>query len=381
MQMSSRVTIVTAAAGLLALWLNPAPAETPVNRASTADAVSSGVFSSATAAYREGMSAVQSGAVEEGLPALRFAATRGVLGAQLRLAEIYSRGGPVPKDDAQAFTYYRQIADTYAEIPPQNPVAKYVANAFVALGRYQIAGLPEIGLKADPKRAAGLYGHAASYFGDAQAQYELAQLYLSGIGVKRNLRLGANWLAMAARKQHPESQAMLGEMLWRTEDGSSRQVRGLALIALAHHNATTLGNEPAWIKDLYAEAFSDIDDETRQAVEATTPRWGGPRVAIVPAQDDSEEIIDERSIGSRIGGFILSGPPAEMLPEEDAALTAQSISSDAIVAPEGIGEPIISLQGLNVGNAGASGSGGEMPSDMGGGVSMGFSGSAAGGLQ
>lgn len=381
MQMSSRVTIVTAAAGLLALWLNPAPAETPVNRASTADAVSSGVFSSATAAYREGMSAVQSGAVEEGLPALRFAATRGVLGAQLRLAEIYSRGGPVPKDDAQAFTYYRQIADTYAEIPPQNPVAKYVANAFVALGRYQIAGLPEIGLKADPKRAAGLYGHAASYFGDAQAQYELAQLYLSGIGVKRNLRLGANWLAMAARKQHPESQAMLGEMLWRTEDGSSRQVRGLALIALAHHNATTLGNEPAWIKDLYAEAFSDIDEETRQAVEATTPRWGGPRVAIVPAEDDSEEMIDERSIGSRIGGFILSGPPAEMLPEDDAALTAQSISSDAIVAPEGIGEPIISLQGLNVGNAGASGGGGEMPSDMGGGVSMGFSGSAAGGLQ
>ncbi len=381
MQTSSRVTIVTAAAGLLALWLNPAPAETPVNRASTADAASSGVFSSATAAYREGMSAVQSGAVEEGLPALRFAATRGVLGAQLRLAEIYSRGGPVPKDDAQAFTYYRQIADTYAEIPPQNPVAKYVANAFVALGRYQIAGLPEIGLKADPKRAAGLYGHAASYFGDAQAQYELAQLYLSGIGVKRNLRLGANWLAMAARKQHPESQAMLGEMLWRTEDGSSRQVRGLALIALAHHNATTLGNEPAWIKDLYAEAFSDIDEETRQAVEATTPRWGGPRVAIVPAEDDSEEMIDERSIGSRIGGFILSGPPAEMLPEEDAALTAQSISSDAIVAPEGIGEPIISLQGLNVGNAGASGSGGEMPSDMGGGVSMGFSGSAAGGLQ
>lgn len=381
MQMSSRVTIVTAAAGLLALWLNPAPAETPVSQASTADAVSAGVFPSATAAYREGMSAVQSGAVEKGLPALRFAATRGVLGAQLRLAELYSKGGPVPRDDAQAFTYYRQIADTYADIPPHNPVAKYVANAFVALGRYQLAGLPEIGLQADPKRASDLYGHAASYFGDAQAQYELAQLYLSGVGVKRNLRLGANWLAMAARKQHPEAQAMLGEMLWRSEDGSSRQVRGLALIALAHHNATTLGNEPAWIKDLYAEAFSDIDDETREAVELTTPRWGGPRVAIVPAEDDSEAVMDERSIGSRIGGFILSGPAPEPLPEEDPALAVQSISSDAIVAPEGIGEPIISLQGLNVGNAGATAGGGApAPSDMGG-VSMGYSGSAAGGLQ
>ncbi|MFD0987517.1 tetratricopeptide repeat protein [Methyloligella solikamskensis] len=390
--MSSRVALVTAAAGVLAFWLNPAPAETPAQRSNTADAVAAGVFSSATAAYREGVSAVQSGAIEKGLPALRFAADRGVLGAQLRLAELYAKGGPVPKDDAQAFTYYRQIADTYAEIRPRSPVAKYVADAFVALGRYQLAGIPQIGLQANPKRAADLFGHAASYFGDAEAQYELAQLYLAGNGVKRNLRLGANWLAMAARKQHPESQAMLGEMLWRSEKGSSRYVRGLALIALAHHNAVTSGTEPEWIKDLYAEAFSDIDDETRQAVEATTPRWGGPRVAIVPAHEQHEEMAEDRSIGSRIGGFILGGVGGGSDLEEDPALSAQTISGDAIVAPEGIGEPIISLQGLNAEAdensmpVSAEAAAPVMPSDMTGGanamgVSMGFSGSVGAGLQ
>lgn len=387
MQMSSRVALITAAAGVLAFWLNPAPAETPVQGSSTADAVSAGVFSSATAAYRQGVSAVQSGAVEEGLPALRYAAERGVLGAQLRLAELYAKGGPIPKDDAQAFTYYRQIADTYAEIRPRSPVAKYVADSFVALGRYQLAGIPKIGLKADPKRAADLFGHAASYFGDAEAQYELAQLYLSGMGVKRNLRLGANWLAMAARKQHPESQAMLGEMLWRSDDGSSRYVRGLALIALAHHNASTSGEEPTWIKDLYGEAFSNIDDETRRAVEAATPRWGGPRVAIVPA-NQPKETAEKRSIGSRIGGFILGGAASDAEPDEDPALTAETVSGDAIVAPEGMGEPIISLQGMNAvgdqNSASASNAvppSGVMPSDIGGnatGVSMGFSGAPAG---
>ncbi|WP_169822903.1 tetratricopeptide repeat protein [Methyloligella halotolerans] len=383
------MTLITAAAGVLAFWLNPAPAETPAQKTSPANAVAAGVFSSATAAYREGVSAVQSGAVDKGVPALRFAADRGVLGAQLRLAELYAKGGPVPKDDAQAFTYYRQIADTYADIPPRSPVAKYVADAFVALGRYQLAGIPQIGLRPDPKRAADLFGHAASYFGDADAQYELAQLYLSGNGVKRNLRLGANWLAMAARKQHPESQAMLGEMLWRSEKGSGRYIRGLALIALAHHNSVTTGNEPAWIKDLYAEAFSDIDDETRQAVEATTPRWGGPRVAIVSAHEHHEEMADERSIGSRIGGFVLGDPIGDLDVHEDPALTAQTVSDDAIVAPEGIGEPVISLQGMNAAgdqSAASASAAPVMPSDMtsgsaGMGVSMGFSGSAAGGLQ
>lgn len=397
MQTSSRVALIAAAGGALAFWLNPAPAETPVERSDAVTAAATAAsFPSATAAYREGLSAVRSGAVEKALPALRFAAERGVLGAQLRLAELYAKGGPVPKDSAQAYVYYRQIADAHAEISPKSPVSTYVAGAFVALGRYQLAGIPEIGLQANPQRAADLFGHAASYFGDAVAQYELAQLYLSGTGVGRNLRLGANWLAMAARKQHPESQAMLGEMLWRSEQGSSRYVRGLALIALAHHNAAASGKEPAWIKDLYGEAFTDISEETRLAVEAATPRWGGPRLAILPAERPNagiETAGEGLPVGSRIAGFILGATVSEAEPTLDPVLAAQALSGEAIVAPEGIGEPILSLQGMNASGpyepVSASSFSAAPPfaaippefESGATGVSLGFSGGAASGLQ
>ena len=42
----------------------------------------------------------------------------------------------VPKDDAKAFIYFQQIADQQADISPSSPIAKYAAEAFVALGQY-----------------------------------------------------------------------------------------------------------------------------------------------------------------------------------------------------------------------------------------------------
>ncbi|WP_208454303.1 tetratricopeptide repeat protein [Methyloligella sp. GL2] len=281
------------------------PALAQVDAAGEA-ATQTGVFSSATAAYRQGISSFRSGAIKAGLPALRFAADRGVLGAQLRLAELYAAGDSVPKDDGKAYYYYRQIADTYAEITPRNPVSKYVAQSFVALGRYQLEGIPEIELAPNPRHAAGLFQHAATYFGDADAQYELAKLYLSGTGVERNFRLGANWLATAARKQHAASQATLGEMIWRGEKLQSRQVRGLALIALAHHNASEHGQaEPAWIKQLYDEAFEDADPRVLKATEAAIPRWGGPQIALLPTEVETPVVSVETPAAASLGGFLL----------------------------------------------------------------------------
>ena len=47
-----------------------------------------------------------------------------------------------------------------------------------------------------------LFRHAASYFGNAEAQYRLARLYMNGDGVEKNLGLAVNWLSIAAKKQH-----------------------------------------------------------------------------------------------------------------------------------------------------------------------------------
>ena len=83
-------------------------------------------YTSATEAYRQGASAMKDGEVAAAVPALEYAAKRGVLGAQLKLARLYASGQDVPKDDAKAFYYFQRIADQYADIPSSSPIAKYV---------------------------------------------------------------------------------------------------------------------------------------------------------------------------------------------------------------------------------------------------------------
>jgi hypothetical protein len=253
-------------------------------------------YSSATEAYRQGVKALKAGHAVKAVPALEYAAERGVLGAQVKLARAYASGRDVPKDDARAFFYFERIADQQADISPSSPVAKYAAEAFVALGQYYFDGLPAKPLAANPPYAAGLFRHAASYFGDAEAQYRLARLYINGTGVEKNVGLAVNWLAIAAKKQHAASQAALGEILWRGQEVRERRARGLALIILAHENASADGKEPQWIGALYAEAFSGADKAIRKDAEALLPALSGIRATAeakpaemlaMPAEEDA----------------------------------------------------------------------------------------------
>jgi hypothetical protein len=267
------------------------------------------------------------------LPALEYAAERGVLGAQLKLARIYASGNGVPKDDAKALSYYRQIANQRADISPLSPVSKYVAEAFVALGRYYQQGVETAGLHPNPRRAADLYRHAASIFGSADAQYELACLYLDGTGVEKNVGLAINWLAIAAKKQHVAAQAKLGEILWRGEDDvRQRPARGLALIMLAHANAVAGGAEPQWIADLYLEALSGADPALLKEAQNLTGEWGGRAIVVdvVPAPAPAKSAApDELLLPASGGGVAAAQPPAA-----SAAAPAGTIMSDgAPVAP------------------------------------------------
>jgi len=241
-------------------------------------------YASATEAYRQGVAALKAGRPAVALPALEYAAKRGVLGAQIKLARAYSTGRDVPKDDAKAFIYFEQIADQQADISPSSPIAKYAAEAFVALGQYYLDGVPAMPLRANAVYAVDLFRHAASYFGNAEAQYRLARLYIDGTGVEKNVGLAINWLAIAAKKQHAASQAMLGEILWRGQQVRPRQARGLALIILAHENAVASGKEPSWIGDLYREALGASNAATRKDAQAMLPQLGGIKAAAsVPA--------------------------------------------------------------------------------------------------
>ena len=208
-------------------------------------------YASATEAYRKGVDAMKLGETRSAIAALEYAADHGVLGAQLKLARLYANGGLVARDDARAFHYYQHIADQYADIPAASPIAPYVGEAFCALGQYYVAGISTMPLQADPIYAAGLFRHAGAYFGDAEAQYQLGRLYRTGIGVEKNETIAANWLAMAARKQHAGAQAVLGEMLWTGAGVRRLQARGLALLMLAKENARGSAKDADWIGKTY----------------------------------------------------------------------------------------------------------------------------------
>src|SRR6202047_3392045 len=160
------------------------------------------------------------------LTALQYAAEGGHPIAQWKLGRMYADGIGVAQDDVRAFEYFNRIASKHAEESPSAPQSAIVANAFVAVGRYYLNGIPNSNIKSDPERAREMFSYAASYFGNADAQYDLARLYLKGAGTTRDdLRYGARWLGLAAQKGQHQAQALLGQMLFNG-DQLSRQGGG-----------------------------------------------------------------------------------------------------------------------------------------------------------
>jgi uncharacterized protein len=173
---------------------------------------------------------------------------------------MYANGDMVPQDDLQAFEYFSRIANSHADESPDTPQARFVANAFVALGRYYLDGIPNSPIVQDPERAREMFSYAASYFADPVAQYALARLYLRGNGAPFDPRLAARWLALAANKGQYEAQATLGDMLFKGDQIPRQAARGLMWLTLARDAAPP---EDTWIANLYDTAIARATDEER----------------------------------------------------------------------------------------------------------------------
>ena len=143
----------------------------PVNQDTTIPVVSGQV--GAAAALKK---AVPPSTTDTSLTSLQYAAEGGHPIAQWKLGRMYADGDGVVQDDLRAFEYFSRIANAHAEDSPSAPQAAIVANAFVALGRYYLNGIPNSKIGADPERAREMFSYAASYFGNADAQYDLARL-------------------------------------------------------------------------------------------------------------------------------------------------------------------------------------------------------------
>ncbi|MGI9381465.1 MAG: tetratricopeptide repeat protein [Methyloligellaceae bacterium] len=194
-------------------------------------------FSSPVEAYRQGMAAYHAEDFERALPALNFAAEKGVIGAVLNLARIYANGNGTKKNDAMAFEYYAHIAQNYSRVSHRNALGTYVAEAFVAVGDYYRKGIPDANIRRNASEAIRNYTHAASHLRDPVAQYQLARMHLRGLGVRKNPFRAAQWLNLAAKQNHALSQALLGTLYWKGEGVKANKPVALALLQAAVRNS------------------------------------------------------------------------------------------------------------------------------------------------
>lgn len=187
------------------------------------------------------------------LSALEGAAEAGQPIALWQLGLMYESGVGVERDQARAFEYFSQIANEHADAPPRSLDADIVAQSFVKMGDYYLHGMPDAGVDADNRKAHNLILHAASYFGDADAQYRVGVLYLDPTELGINPLQSARWLSLAARKGHPGAQARLGDLLVSGTGLEPQPVEGLMWLNLAYRRALGTSDE-AWIRELLDSA-------------------------------------------------------------------------------------------------------------------------------
>jgi len=226
---------------------------------------------SAVEAFRSGALALKQGEKAKALTSLQYAAENGHPLAQWKLGQMYAKGDGVPRDDLRAFEYYSRIASSHVDDRPDTPRARVVSSAFVALGHYYLDGIPNSTVRRDPTRAWEMFHYAATYFADPDAQYDLARLYLEGVGAAKDTRQAVRWLSLASQKGQYQAQALLGAMLFKGEHVRRQASRGLMWLTLARDSAVGPGDK--WITELYDSAFKQATDDERAVALLYLERW------------------------------------------------------------------------------------------------------------
>ena len=261
-------------------------------------------------ALRFGITSYRSGDKTTAVEALSFAAKNGSAGAQWKLGNMYAQGDGVEKNDYTAFKLFSDVAAQAADDGQgrRDQPTPFVTSAWAKLGSFFRKGIPNSDIKADPGRAREYFWRAA-YFGDADAQLNLAAMFYNGEGGSRDLIQAAKWANLAADKGNPaakdllieialelthdhldkagkpgnlrqaaqwaklaadygsvEGQALYGHILF-VGDGKERQpVRGLMYLTIALDRS---GPGEDWIMAMHEEALSAATaDEWTQAKKA-----------------------------------------------------------------------------------------------------------------
>ncbi len=164
-------------------------------------------------ALRYGIDSYRSGDKTGAVEALSFAARSGNAGAQWKLGSMYAEGDGVERDDYRAFELFSDVAAhaDEADSRRRDQATPFVTSAWAKLGAFFRKGIPNSDVKADPGRAREYFWRAA-YFGDADAQLNLAAMFYNGEGGERDLVQAAKWANLAADKGNPAARNLLIEI-------------------------------------------------------------------------------------------------------------------------------------------------------------------------
>ncbi len=224
-------------------------------------------YASAEQALRAGLDDLNAGNAASCVDALTYAADGGQQVARWKLGEMYADGVGVARDEVKAYHYFNQLVQDYDEdaLDPRNRGA--VSSAFVAVGVYSLTGIPNSDVRPDPERARELFQYAASAFGDPDAQYNLAHMYMVGAGgLAKDKIVAVRWLMLASGKDHRPSQALLGHLLFTGDGVAPQRARGLMWLTIANNGAESPKDD--WIRNLYQLDLAAASAQDREAATA-----------------------------------------------------------------------------------------------------------------
>ncbi|MBU2581025.1 MAG: sel1 repeat family protein [Alphaproteobacteria bacterium] len=229
-------------------------------------------FKSPEEALRQGISAFNGGYHEIAIPALEFAAAENLFLATYYLAIVYADSNSAYTDHGKAYMLFKRIANEHTDVDPDHDRrAPYVARSLTALAKYVRDGLPALRISANPRLAVEYLNHAAVYFNDEDAQFELSKMQINGDGVAPDVARGRHWLAVLAENGHAGAQAFLADLYWRGKFVSKDSVRALTLISVAVKNAPVA--DQVWIDDIYQNIYCGAPQGVREQATGMVAEW------------------------------------------------------------------------------------------------------------
>jgi len=230
--------------------------------------------------YISGMQNYKKGAYKAAVRDLKHASDGGVLLADFYLARIYENKRSGLHNRLEAFLHYKRVADALFDIDPDNdPRIRFAGQALTAVARYVRDGIPELNIPPNMARAAKFFRHAAVFFREDDAKFELAKMQLEQAKragqLQRNaryVRLAVNDLSELSRNGHAGAQAYLASLLWHGKFVREDRIFAYSLATVAAESLADGRSDDrrvSWILKIHRDIYCSAPRGLRERARST----------------------------------------------------------------------------------------------------------------